>query len=173
VPNRTIYVSEDDQPLFKRAQELAGDNLSAAISNALKRYVEVEDARAAGFDEIIVKVGVGAGRKVRFSGILLGEWMDSRNERFEHYRVYRGKAGKFAVHVEHSASWQMRDAEGKPLTGWRAWTGIGMASGGSATEGATLDVVDTLEELRELIPPELYDLVAESAGEPSMEELDI
>jgi EXLDI family protein len=173
VPNRTIYVSEDDQPLFKRAQELAGDNLSAAISNALKRFVEVEDARLAGFDEITVQVGPGAGRKVRFSGILLGEWMDSRNDRIEHVRVWRGKAGKFAVHIEHSASWQMRDAEGKPLTGWRAWTGIGMASGGAGAEGATLHVVDTLEEVRERIPAELYELVAESVEQPNVEELDI
>src|SRR6187200_2304177 len=44
VPNRTIYVSDDDQPLYQRAQELAGGNLSGAISTALKRYVESEDA---------------------------------------------------------------------------------------------------------------------------------
>ncbi|HKO34207.1 MAG TPA: EXLDI protein, partial [Candidatus Limnocylindria bacterium] len=74
MPNRTIYVSEDDQSLYQRAQVLAGGNLSSAISTALKRYVELEDARAAGFDDITVKVGVGAGRKVRFSGVLIGEW---------------------------------------------------------------------------------------------------
>ena len=130
MPNRTIYVSEDDQEVFKRAQELAGDNLSAAISNALKRYVAVEEGRIAGFDEVIVKVGLGAGRKVRFSGVLLGEWMESAGERFEHWRVYRGPTGKFAVHVERAEHFEMRDAEGNPLTGWRAWTGIGMAAGG-------------------------------------------
>ena len=48
MPNRTIYVSEDDQALYQRAQELAGGNLSSAISTALKRYVEIEDARVAG-----------------------------------------------------------------------------------------------------------------------------
>ena len=48
VPNRTIYVSDDDQPLYQRAQELAGGNLSGAISTALKRYVEAEDAREIG-----------------------------------------------------------------------------------------------------------------------------
>ena len=69
------------RPSSKRAQELAGDNLSAAISSALKRYIQVEDARDAGFDEVIVKVGVGAGRKVRFTGVLVGEWARSEGER--------------------------------------------------------------------------------------------
>jgi EXLDI family protein len=173
VPNRTIYVSEEDQSVFRRAQELAGDNLSAAISQALKRFVEVEDARAAGFDEIVVKVGTGAGRKVRFSGVLLGEWLDSRNERFEHWRVYRGRAGKYAIHVEHAGHFEMRDAQGNPLTGWRAWTGIGMAAGGGKPAGATLEVVDTLEELRDRIPAELFETVSASADQPYLEELDI
>ena len=158
MPNRTIYVSDDDQPLYKRAQELAGDNLSAAISQALRRYVELGDARASGFDEIVVKIGTGAGRKVRFSGVLLGDWIDTEGERFEHYRVYRGPTGKFALHIERTEQWEMRDAAGNQLTGWRAWTGIGMASGGGKPAHATLDVVDTLEELQRARPaPALRD----------------
>ena len=34
VPNKTIYVSDGDLPLYQRAQELAGGNLSSAISRA-------------------------------------------------------------------------------------------------------------------------------------------
>jgi EXLDI family protein len=173
VPNKTIYVSDDAQELFQRAQELAGGNLSSAITTALRRYVEVEDARVAGFDDIVVKVGTGAGRKVRFLGVLLGDWINTEGERFEHYRVYRGKAGKFAIHVERTEYWEMRDAEGKPLTGWRAWTGIGMASGGGQPAHATLDVVDTLEQVRERVPAQLYDMVASAVDQPFVEELDI
>jgi EXLDI family protein len=173
VPNRTIYVSDDDQPLYKRAQELAGDNLSAAISQALRRYVELGDARASGFDEIVVKIGTGAGRKVRFSGVLLGDWIDTEGERFEHYRVYRGPTGNFAIHVERTEHWEMRDAQGNQLTGWRAWTGIGMASGGGKPAHATLDVVDTLEELKPRVPPQLYEMVAALVDQPYVEELDL
>lgn len=174
MPNRTIYVSEDDQPLYRRAQELAGDNLSAAISTALKRFVELEEGRLAGFDEITVKVGTGgARRKVRFSGLLLGEWMRASGERVETVRVYRGRGGRFAIHTEHSPEYQMRDAQGNPLTGWRAWTGIGMAAGGGKPAEGKLDVVDTLDDLRERIPPELYDMVAESAEQPTVEEIQI
>jgi EXLDI family protein len=174
VPNRTIYVSDDDQAVFKRAQELAGDNLSAAISSALKRYVAVEEGRLAGFDEITVKVGLGARRKVRFAGILLGEWFKTEGERFEHFRVYRGKTGKYALHIERTPYYEMRDAQGNPLTGWRAWTGIGMAAGGGkSTAEATLDVFETPEQFRDRIPAELYEMVATSADQPVVEDLDI
>jgi EXLDI family protein len=172
VPNRTIYVSEDDQPLYKRAQDLAGGNLSAAITTALKRFIESEDARNAGFEEVVVKVGFGAGRKVRFHAALLGEWFSSVGEKFVHYRVYRGPK-KFALHVEHTEYFEMRDAQGNPLTGWRAWTGIGMASGGGKPAEATLDVFDKLDDLRDRIPGELFETVAASVRQPGVQELDI
>ena len=174
VPNRTIYVSEDDQGLYQQAQELAGGNLSAAISTALKRYVEAEDARVAGFDEVVVKVGLGSGRKVRFSGVLLGEWFSTKHAEgaFEHYRVWRGPK-RFALHIERTEYFEMRDAQGNPLTGWRAWTGIGMASGGGKPAEATLDIFDTIEELRDHVPAELYEMVTASVRQPIVENLDI
>ena len=51
VPNKTIYVSDGDLKVFQRAQELAGGNLSAAIANALRRYVDVQEGLKEGFAE--------------------------------------------------------------------------------------------------------------------------
>jgi EXLDI family protein len=172
VPNKTIYVSDDDQALYQKAQELAGGNLSSAISTALKRYVEVEDARTAGFDDVVVKVGFGAGRKVRFQGVLLGEWYQSEGERFQHFRVWRGPK-RFALHIDRTQYFEMRDAQGNPLTGWRAWTGIGMAAGGGRPAEATLDVYDTLEELVEHVPAEFAAVVSASVKHPNVEDIDI
>ncbi len=142
---------------------------SAARSSATSR---AEDAREAGFDEVTVKVGFGAGRKVRFNAVLLGEWFSSVGEKFVHYRVYRG-AKKFALHIEHTEYFEMRDAEGNPLTGWRAWTGIGMASGGGKPAAATLDTFDTLDELRDRVPAELFEAVSASVRQPGVQDLDI
>jgi EXLDI family protein len=172
VPNKTIYVSQGDLALYQRAQELAGDNLSAAISAALRRYVDVEESKREGFDEIIVRVGPGKGRKVRFVGVLLGEWVNSSYSRVETFRVYRGRKGKFVVHVERSPDYTMVDAEGKPA-GWRGYLGLGNVSYGSAPEERTLEVVATLDELRARIPPQLYDMVARPPQEPLVEDLDI
>ena len=172
MPNKTIYVSDGDLATFRRAQELAGDNLSAAIAAALRRYVEVEEGRREGFDEVIVRVGPGKGRKVRFVGILIGEWVNSTSGRFETFRVYRGRSGKFVLHIERSADFTMVDAEGKPA-GWRGHLGISSVSYGSSPGDSTLEVVESLDELRERVPPQLYDMVAGAAPLPPVEDLDI
>ena len=171
MPNKTIYVSDGDLPIYQRAQELAGDNLSAAIAAALRRYVDVEEGRREGFDEIIVRVGPGKGRKVRFVGVLLGEWYSSQ-ARVETFRVYRGRTGKFVLHIERSADWTMVDGEGKPA-GWRGYLGLGNVSYGTTPGESTLEVVESLDELRERIPPQLYEMVAGSAQRPPVEDLDI
>jgi EXLDI family protein len=173
VPNKTIYVSDGDLPIYQRAQELAGDNLSAAIAAALRRYVDVEEGRREGFDEITVRVGPAPGRKVRFTGVLLGEWVNTSPNRVETFRVYRGRTGKFVVHVDRSPDFTMVDSEGKPA-GWRAYLGLDWnVSYGTAPAESTLEVVESLEELRERIPPQLYDVVAGSAQQPPVEDLDI
>ena len=172
MPNKTIYVSDGDLPIYERAQELAGNNLSAAISAALRRYVDVEEGKREGFDEIIVRVGLGKGRKVRFTGVLLGEWLNTSPSRVENFRVYRGRKGKFVLHVERSADYTVVDAEGKPA-GWRGYLGIGNISYGGSPGESTLEVIGTLEELRDKIPPQLYDMVAGHAQRPAVEDLDI
>ncbi len=172
VPNKTIYVSDGDLPLYQRAQELAGDNLSAAIAAALRRYVDIEEGKREGFDEIIVRVGPGKGRKVRFTGTLLGEWVNTSYSRVETFRVYRGRTGKFVLHIERSPDFSVLDAEGKPA-GWRGYLGIGNISYGNVPGESTLEVFASLDELREQIPAPFYDRLAGSVQLPPVEDLDI
>ncbi|WP_239160659.1 EXLDI protein [Virgisporangium ochraceum] len=176
MPNKTIYVSDDDMPLLRRAQELAGGNLSAAITTAVRRYVETEEGKREGFDEIVVRVGTGTGRQVRFTGVLLGEWGRSTLHKVETYRVYRSRGGKFVVHAEDSGGYQDTgpDAD-KWNTGWRAWVGNWSPNQTWTVTPAerTLRVAESLDELRGLVPAEIYDLVAEAADKPDIEDLDI
>ena len=172
MPNKTIYVSDGDLALYQRAQELAGGNLSSAIASALRRYVDVEEGRQEGYDEVIVRVGPGEGRKVRFTGVLLGEWVNTNSSRTETFSVYRGRKGKFVVHLERSPDYSMLNAEGKPA-GWRGHLGIGDVSYGSISGGSTLEVVESLDELRSLIPPGLFDRVAGFADQAPVEDLEV
>ena len=173
VPNKTIYVSDGDLKLYESAQKLAGGNLSAAIAKALKRYVETAEGLREGFDDVVVRVGVGAGRKVRFTAVLVGEWTDTINERIEQYRVWRGRTGKYVLHIERQPGYWQLDAEGNPVGGWKGGLGIGVAKYRGTPKEQILEVFDSLEHLRDKVPPELYDIVARDARQPTVEELDI
>ncbi|WP_206184886.1 EXLDI protein [Thermoactinospora rubra] len=179
MPNKTIYVSDEDLPLFQRAQELAGGKLSTAISVALRRYVEIEEGRQEGYDEVVVQVGPGAGRKLRFSGVLLGEWGRTTGSRVETFRVYRSRKGKYVLHVNRSPDWT-DNSEGENWLEslfsrgtWRTYLGLSDSSWGFVQGDATLEVVDTVEELRGKVPDEFYDMIAQLVERPVVEDLDI
>ena len=40
MPKRTIYVADADVPIFDKAQQLAGGNLSGAITEALRNFIK-------------------------------------------------------------------------------------------------------------------------------------
>ena len=113
--------------LFQRAQELAGGDLSAAIATALQRFVDAEEARTAGYDQVTVASASGPGTKVRFSANLVGEWADTTKGRVEHYRVYRGR--KRQVRPPRRAQRRLLDG------GARASRPGGAAISGSETFG--------------------------------------
>src|SRR4029450_2910725 len=87
-------------------------------------------------------------------------------------RVSADRTGNLLVHMGRSERYTMVGAEGKPA-GWRGYLGIGNISYGSTPAESTLEVVESLDELRTRIPPQLYEMVATSAGQPAVEDLDI
>ena len=179
MPNKTIYVSDDDLPVYERATEIAGGKLSAAISAALRRYVEVADALDEGYDEITVKVGPGGGRRVRFVGVLLVEWSRTTSNRMEEYRVYRGRTGKYVVHQKKAEEWFSAAAGAdKERTDRNLLRSVMEAFSSNQTWGRTagessLQIADDLEALKALVPQELHDLVAQAAEFPTVEDLDV
>lgn len=172
MPNKTIYVSDGDLPLLERAQELTGGNLSAAIVTAIRRLVDVEEAKLEGFDEVTVRVGPGKGRRQRFMGVLLVEWSRSTKDREERYRVYRSRTGKYVVHLRRSPEWVHTAGPKGDLEGWRKHFSSDQQYG-QIPATATLEILDDLDALRGVVPQELFDLVLATANEPTIEDLDI
>ncbi|WP_163542245.1 EXLDI protein [Occultella kanbiaonis] len=172
MPNKTIYVSDADLPLYERAQELVGGNLSQAIVKALRRYVDVEEGKNEGFEEITVRVGPGKGRRQRFLGVLLVEWLQSTKDRVHKYKVYRSRTGKYVVHAERSPEQIWAAGADGQAKGWRKHVSSDQTWGTTAAV-ATLEIFDDLDALREKVPASLYDLVAASADVPEVEDLDI
>lgn len=98
MPNKTIYVPEDDLPIFARAQTLAGGNLSATISGALRDFVARHENAEVG--PVEVKVGQTAYTFQRFQGRLLAEGMEPLSDGRPpiRYSVYQTARGQVAVH---------------------------------------------------------------------------
>ena len=85
---------------------------------------------------------------------------------------YRDLNPEERAYIERSADYAMVNDEGKPA-GWRGYLGVGNVSYGSSPGASTIEVVATLAELRERIPPQLYDMVAPAAEQPPVEDLDV
>ncbi|WP_306214212.1 EXLDI protein [Actinoplanes sp. RD1] len=180
MPNKTIYVADDDLPLLARAQDLTGTALSATIVTAVRRLVETEEAKQSGFDEITVKVGVGKAGVKRFLGTALGEWKASTGEGEETYSLFRTSKGRFAVHHArselHIPVGPHAERSRKWTTGWRGWLGDWSPDQAwlHTPAQATFAVVDTPDELALLLPPELFEIALLTIqSEPDIEDLDI
>jgi len=187
VPNKTIYVAEEDLALFTRAQELAGGNLSGAINQALQRYIEVRETTMQGLTEYTVGVGTaGARRRKRFAGHQLARWRHhSAAGQMETFTVYRTARGRFAVHMRRDPDWMDERDWNDPAT----WSipqhpraeDPGSNTGTSAGDGPswwdsgeyTLQVYDSIDDLQRAIPPELSHLVEDNLTTPAVEDLDI
>lgn len=118
MPRKQIYIREADVELFEKAEQLEGENLSAVIADALRRYVEVKEAEAQGMKKITLTVGILRSqgdddtRKVRFVGrklasaeIFHGQTSDSR-DRGTDYAIYQTQAGKIVVWWKSWTRWE-------------------------------------------------------------------
>jgi len=108
MPNKTIYVSDDDLPLLDQAQELSGANLSSTIAVALRQFVAATQADSHGYREITVRVGGPDGtRRQRFRGRRLARWrhVAAQSRRAEVFSVYQTEKGRFAVHIQRGPEW--------------------------------------------------------------------
>ncbi|MBA3822752.1 MAG: EXLDI protein [Ktedonobacterales bacterium] len=171
MPNKTIYVSDADAPLFERAQDLAGGSLSAAIVQALRRYVASEELAESG--EIVIKVGAnGAYRQQRFTGRQVGKFYVPMPDgaRASTYHVYVTNKGNFAVYVKELPNWaKMARRNWSDPANWEQYRN------GWWTPTSRLEVYPTLAELEAHIPAELFAAVkAIVADSPDgIEDLDI
>lgn len=173
MPAKTIYVAEADLPLFDRAQVLAGGNLSAAIGQALRRYVEVRDMTQGSLRETTVRVGPpGARRTQRFVGRRLARWSHraTNTAQVERFAAYRTARDRLAVHRSQEVDWNRSGAA------WEDGETYATSEGDWWEGGAArLEVYDNIEELRAdtTIPSEFTERVAAALTQPDVEDLDI
>jgi EXLDI family protein len=163
MPNKTIYVADSDLPLIEKAQVLAGGNLSAAIAQALRRYVAEMEPDSG---EIIVAVTEdGVRTKKRFRGRLIALQRAKTPDRGRNIttRVYRTEKGRLVIWRRASSNWGQTNWD-DPVT-WDEdwWRGE-----------SQLEIYETLADLQSHITETLYSQVARILQTNSdIEDLDI
>jgi EXLDI family protein len=176
MPNRTIYVADADVPLFEKAQQLAGGNLSAAIARALHRFVEEQTMKNEGFSEVTVEVGNKTASSLkRFYGRVLarGRVLDQNETRRISYTIYQTQKGKLAVYMKDTPNWNYwsqrpkRSRQDYEKAAWIDWSG--------ESSEYRLDIYENVDELEFNVPPELFEAAKQAlrGEEGGVEFLDI
>jgi EXLDI family protein len=168
MPNKTIYVSQDDQTVYDRAQQLAGDNLSSVLVRALKEFITRSEAQAKGLKEIVVQVGTkGLQQEKRFNGRLLIKWQGAGDEKNEWFtaRVFKTAKNQWAVEITKQPNMDIL----RQRDFWRT------ADYFDYTPDTKLVIFASLEEAEGKLPSALLKLMhqAQSRDEAPVEYLDI
>lgn len=157
---KQIYIKDADLEIFEKAEALAGESLSATIAEALRRFVEVEEAKADGMSEQEIEVGVFSDRssadtrKIRFIGKQIASaWVysgqtGSQDDRGTYYTLYLTKKGKLLLCRKHWSRWQGEDTT------------------------VTYEIYDSLAEI-ENVPGSLIQDAGEALGMDTAEYLDV
>jgi EXLDI family protein len=239
MPNKTIYVSDTDLPVFERAQELAGENLSSTIVQALRNFVQAYETRAAGFRDVVVRVGSDFYTRKQFRGRLLakgymethadrpgapeepssgpdeeeygGPWMMGQEPFGKHKRgqrppkrpdwppfgpqggpedvhynileIYQTAKERIALYTREFPNWWpgVRDQRKWERNWWRwerNWDRMmdhaaGFPGPRQWRGTYTLEVFDSLDEIKDRIPPDLYQGAKQALTGEFIEKLDI
>lgn len=152
MPKRSVYIREVDQPVWQRAEKLAGDSgsFSRMLSDALRFYLSNRPPER----QVVPVWDDDLGRLVRKS--FKGRWLIAPQEEWRSgaaqgrarcFAVARTAQGHIAVHC-----WDPSDPRFEP----------------------SLDTFDSLEEaVSEALPDDLYYLLGEIMVAEVAEDLDI
>lgn len=140
--------------------------------HAVDEVVSFEKGSSDEFREVVVKVGPGGVRAQRFTGRLLGESTQFTRVGVEQVRVYLSRKGKYAVHKQ-TTDWTdfsvMTDWVKDLKKDWRNGFDLDDQSWGDST----LQVLDSVEELRDRVPLKIYRTLVDVTEHPPIEDLDI
>lgn len=100
--NKTIYLREEEGPIWERARELAGDRLSPIIVTALKRFIAEKEAKeheAKGFDRIQVSYNDSDAHGILKVKAFHGKWVFPPSKPYDEYDDNRDTLHRFAVAI--------------------------------------------------------------------------
>jgi len=158
MPTKTIYVSDQDAPVFEEAKAIAGETLSSIIVRSLREFLARERQNESGMKQISVRTGSrNSEHEQRFYGTKVGDWRGFSDDKewWMEAHVYRTQKNNWAVAVTQICKASL-------LTDRERWR----ASGDYLLDTRRTDLVVATkpEELQDKIPADLLSLVKELAS---------
>jgi|HubBroStandDraft_1064217.scaffolds.fasta_scaffold61762_4 hypothetical protein len=109
--NKTVYLRDDEVPLWEKARELSGDKLSPVIVAALKRFVAEREAEAKGYERIEVSFNDSQDHWMPKIKAFYGRWIidrekplklhDEDGHEFDLFSVAETAKGNVVVYTEN------------------------------------------------------------------------
>ncbi|MFC9892500.1 EXLDI protein [Nocardia sp. NPDC127579] len=126
------------------------------------------------FEQITLRVGPGGHRAQRFFGRQITETREAGTSGITVTRVYRSRKGKYVIHKRRSNWLDLADVRSWG-TDWKSWVSqsVDPLGDGPGTGDYTVDIVDTLEELRAHVPARACAEVTDVATHPLAQDLDV
>jgi hypothetical protein len=95
--NKTVYLRDEEVPLWERARELSGDKLSPVIVAALKRFVAEREAEAKGYQRIEVSFNDSDDHDLPKIKAFYGRWIFDREKPLKEWHRGTGKYDLYSV----------------------------------------------------------------------------
>ena len=73
--NKTVYLRDEEVPIWEKARELSGDKLSPVIVAALKRFVTEKEAAAKGYERIKISFRDSTDHFIPKTKAFFGKWI--------------------------------------------------------------------------------------------------
>jgi hypothetical protein len=82
--NKTVYLRDEEVPIWEKARELSGDKLSPIIVSALKRFVAEEEGRPRKFERIELRYSDARDHGFPKAKAFVGKWIIPPEQHWRH-----------------------------------------------------------------------------------------
>ena len=103
--NKTIYVRDEDMPVWDRARELAGDKLAPVIIAGLKQFIAENEAKAKGYERIVVSFNDSDDHWIPKRKAFVGRWIFPIDHPYRETDPEAGQRTSYAVAITPKNAW--------------------------------------------------------------------
>ncbi len=103
--NKTLYIRDEDAPVWERARELSGEKLSPVIVDALKKYIAQKEAVEKGFERIVIEYADALDHYLPKIKAFYGRWIIPYKKPLEWTSLEEPLIEYYSVAITAKGSW--------------------------------------------------------------------